>query len=130
MWNSSLSVLEQSRTCRKLLSLAKELVSSKQIQTWLKLWWTLSQRNYVFDVNCADNMSGMLFFLQDEVLKLKDSAFRGAKYSSFMAQYKKMYIRLAESACSALYSYIYIVLSMTSKNYTCVYKCLLVCLFM
>ena len=54
---------------------------------------------YVFDVNYADNMSGMLFFLQDEVLKLKDSAFRGTKYSSFMAQYKKMYIRLAESAC-------------------------------
>ena len=44
---------------------------------------------YVFDVNYADNMSGMLFFLQDEVLKLKDSAFRGTKYSSFMAQYKK-----------------------------------------
>ena len=44
---------------------------------------------YVFDVNYGDKMSGMLFFMQDEVLKLKDSVFRGNKYSSFMAQYKK-----------------------------------------
>ena len=41
---------------------------------------------YVFDVSYPDSMSGILFFLQDVGLELKDNIFRGTKYSTFMAE--------------------------------------------
>ena len=41
---------------------------------------------YVFDVNYAESMSGMLSFLQDFVLEAKDSSARSIKYSTFASE--------------------------------------------
>lgn len=41
---------------------------------------------YVFHVSYPDALSGLLYFLQDVALEVKDTASRTIKYSTFMAE--------------------------------------------
>ncbi|KAM7437564.1 hypothetical protein ABFA07_012833 [Porites harrisoni] len=44
---------------------------------------------YVFDVKYPQCFSGVLYFLQEVVLLQVDSEFKGTKYATFMAEFKK-----------------------------------------
>ncbi len=44
---------------------------------------------YVFDLTYADGMVVMLSFLQEIVLKSKDGAYKGTKYSTLMSELKR-----------------------------------------
>lgn len=44
---------------------------------------------YVFDVKYPQCFSGGLYFLQEVVLLQVDSEFKGTKYATFMAEFKK-----------------------------------------
>ena len=44
---------------------------------------------YVFDVKYPQAISGILHFLQEIVLLQSDSEYKGTKYATFMAEFKK-----------------------------------------